>query len=224
MRKRVRVLSPEFPIHVCGRVNNRERFPVPNALAWELFSDYLHILRFQFNIRIISFVLMPNHFHLICLDPDLQLSKAMNFFMRETSREMAICAGRINRIWGAPFFSSVIPDPLYYLHAYKYCYRNPVAANIVQKVEDYPWSTLQMLLGRRRGIIPLQEDQTLFNSPDDTVRWLNEAYAQEESTLIQASLRKKNFKFPMNPMNRKKFPLDSLDSISLRSESQKGRR
>jgi putative transposase len=97
--------------------------------AWELFSDYLYFINKNFGIRIHSFVLMPNHFHMIARDPELNLSSAMNYFMRETSKLMASESRTINRVWGAPFHSSLIDSPLYYLHAYKYVYRNPVVSD-----------------------------------------------------------------------------------------------
>lgn len=201
-----RKLHPEFPIHVTARCNNRERFPVALPEAWDIFSDYLHLLH-QYQILIHSFTLMQNHFHLICLDPETNLSKGMNTFMRETSKEMNRLSGRINRVWGGPFHSSIISNPRYYLYAYKYNYRNPVAAGICRKVEDYPWSTLQILLGQKRGIIPLEKDETLFPDVEGALGWLNESYEEQEAQSIRHALGKKVFKFPL-AKNRCIHPLD----------------
>jgi len=67
----------------------------------------------------------------------MNLSPAMQFFMREVSKQIGRHSGRINRLWGSPFFSSVISSPHYFLHAYKYTYRNPVAAAVV--IHDWLW-------------------------------------------------------------------------------------
>jgi putative transposase len=197
-----RILSTEFPMHITARCNNKENFPVTLETAWDIFTDYLYLLNFQYGIRIHSFVMMSNHFHMICRDPNLNLSKAMAVFMRETSKEMARLSGRINRIWGDRFDSTVMGDPRYFLNAYKYDYRNPVTAKICSKVEEYPWSTIQILLGQKNGAIPLEYDETLFSGIEYTLDWLNESYDEIESTSIKTALSKKVFKFPRDEKTR----------------------
>lgn len=213
MSRNHRRLHPEFPLHVTARTNNREPFPLPLNICWEIFSDYLYLLHHGFGIEIHSFVLMINHFHLLCRDPLGLLSKGMELFMRETSREIGRLSGRINRIWGAPFHNTIVNSPLYFLHAYKYNYRNPVAAGVTERVEDYPWSTLPILLGQRRGIIPMITDETLFNDINGTLKWLNEAYSAENAEALRKALRKKQFKIAADPITKVAHPLTSWDSI-----------
>ena len=176
-------------------------------LAWEVFSDYLFAIHQRFKIKVCCFVLMPNHFHLICLDPNAQLSSAMSLFMKETSREINRLSERINRLWGKPYFSSIISNPIYYLHAYKYIYRNPVAAEFCEKVEDYQWSSLQILLGKRPGIVPLVEDDTLFSSVEATINWLNIAYTKQDAEYLSKAFRKKAFEIPHKKESKEKNPL-----------------
>ena len=198
---RLRAQSSDFPIHITARCNNKDIFPVPMHEAWEIFSDYLHMLHFHFDIRIHLFVMMSNHFHLVVSDPNLNLSKAMAIFMRETSKEMNRLSGRMNRVWGDRYHSSVIADPNYFLHAYKYDYRNPVAAGACRKVEEYPWSTLQILLGKRAGIIPLIADETLFSNVGDSLDWLNESYLENEIESLQTARRKRIYEVPRDSKN-----------------------
>lgn len=225
MSRNRRRLHPEFPLNVTARSNNREYFPVPLSECWEVFSDYLYLLHHGFNVEILSFILMSNHFHLLCRDPAQNLSNGMQFFMRETSREIGRLSNRINRLWGAPFHNTVVSSPLYFLHAYKYNYRNPVAAGICDRVEDYPWSTLQILLGQKRGIIPLAPDETLFNELEGTLKWMNEGYSNENAEVLKKGFRKKNFKIRSDPDTRQAHPLSQWDSVPfLRSEFQNVRR
>lgn len=205
MGKFARKLDDEFPLHITARCNNKEDFPVPLSEAWEIFSEYLFMLHYGYKIKIHSFILMTNHFHLLASDPELNLSKAMALFMRETSKEMGHLSHRINRVWGAPFHSCIISDYRYFLSAYKYNYRNPVAAGITDRVENYPWSTLQVLLGKRKGIIPLLEDQILMNDPSGTLHWLNESYQQEEFEAIHKATQKNIFKIARNETTNRKI-------------------
>lgn len=207
MPQRVRHLSNEYPIQITVRRNNKEDFPVSLADTWDIFSNYLFFIHHLFGIKIHSFVLMSNHFHLIASDPKSNLSKAMAIFMKETSKELNRQSNRINRIWGTPYHSCVIEDTSYYLSAYKYNYRNPVAAKACKRVEDYPWSTLQILLGRTHGIIPLVADETLMSDPGGTLDWLNEAYLEKEAEAIQLANRKKVFAVHRDPKSSKKIIL-----------------
>lgn len=207
-----RKLHDEFPFQISGRCNNKENFPVPLSEAWEIFSDYLFMLHHNFEIKIHSFVLMSNHYHLLISDPKMEMSKGMAIFMRDTSVEMARLSHRINKIWGSRFHSCLIEDPNYFLNAYKYNYRNPVAAGVCKRVEDYPWSTLQILLGKKSGIIPLVEDQTLMSDPEGTLNWLNEAYIDHEAEAIKLASHKKTFKLNRDPKSGRKRLLTSSNS------------
>ena len=146
-----RLLSTEFPIHITARSNNRERFPIPLPEVWEILEDQLVMLNKGFGIQIINFVLMPNHFHMIVLDPLGNLSNGMEYFMRESSREIGRSCNRINRIWGAKFHSTVIASSQYFFVCYRYTYRNPVTAGLAQSVLDYEFSSLRVLLGHRKS-------------------------------------------------------------------------
>lgn len=214
MPKANRIIDTEFPIHVSVRSNNRDYFPLPMPMMWEVLTDYLHILNKGFEIEILSFVLMSNHLHMICRDPLGILSDGMEYFLRETSKEIGRLSGRINRIWGAPFFNSVIRNPLYYLQAYKYIYRNPVRAGLCEKVESYPYSSLAMLLGVRHGILPLACDDTLFcGEPGEILEWLNTDFSAIENESISAALRKKEFKLRKDPSSRNPLLLESWSSV-----------
>ena len=212
MARKNRELSHEFPIHITGRSNNRDHFPIPLEQVWDVLSDYLHIVRYGFGVQLVSFVLMPNHFHLIVRDPELHLPQAMEFFMRETSKEIGRLSGRINKIWGCPYHSSVIKSAIYFLHAYKYVYRNPIKAKLVSSVFEYPFSSLQVLLGHQQSIIPLEHDDTLFSDLDSTLRWLDEAFDSEDEVSIQRGLRKCVFQLRQNPHSRGSSSLEDWES------------
>ncbi len=213
MGRHRRVLNSEFPIHVTARVNNREHFPCSMEETWDIISDYLYIFPLGFEIKILSFVLMPNHLHMLVRDPFGNLPNAMAFFMRETSREMGRISKRINKIWGGPYHSSIVDSYLYYLRVYKYVYQNPIRACLCQKVQDYKFSTLSMLLGINHSVIPLSLDELLTSDPDETLSWLNKSYDEDERIDLKNGLRKKKFKIRLRPATKKPSPLETWDSL-----------
>lgn len=118
--------------------------------------------------------------------------------MRETSREITFISGRINQTYGSRFHRSLLSSPLYYLHAYKYLYRNPVEAGLVDLVEEYKFSSLQGLLGETWLDVPVSEDDNwkdLFTR-EETLKWLNAAPSKEHWHQVQTALKKPSFKLP----------------------------
>ena len=213
MARKIRQLHPDFPMHITARTNNREKFPIPISDVWNILEDYNYFISTAFDIKIHSFVLMPNHFHMMASDPGGNLSSAMGYYLCQSSKEIGRLSNRINRIWGARFHTSVIRSPIYYFHAYKYVYRNPVKAGLCDLVTDYPFGTLKILLGQQQGTTPLIDDDTLFSDVSGTLNWLNEGYKEEEQDVIRKALKRKVFELAPCPTTRSKHPLESWNSL-----------
>ncbi len=193
------------PYHVRARSHNRELFEVPIAEAWAIYEDYLFLLKNGFGVRIHSFVLMPNHFHMLATFPEGNLSPSMRYFMRETSREFSRGSGRINQSYGSRFGRSVIPTYHYFMNAYKYVYRNPVRAKLCTSVEEYPFSTLHSLCGFQKCAIPLEEDTLLFepNFSSRTLIWLNQEPNPDLEEEMRIGLKRPIFELKNSSKTRK---------------------
>jgi len=200
-RKPVPIIS-DTPYHICARCINKEWFVLPVPVVWDIMSDFLAMMSRGFSVRIHSFVLMSNHFHLVATPTENNLSEALLYFMRETSREITRLSGRINQTYGMRNHKTQIFQYHYFMNTYKYVYRNPVRAGICERVEDYPYSTLRGLLGQSRLIIPLEEDTLLFDSVEQTLQWLNQAPESEADKSMRLALRRPIFKFPRNKTSK----------------------
>lgn len=159
--------------------------------VWQIMENQLFFLHHAYDARILQFVLMNNHFHLMCIFPKGNRAEAMNYFMRESSREIARRTKRINHIFGGPHYKCAIQNLNYYYHAYKYIYRNPVQAGLASRVEEYKYSTLAGLLGRIKMAIPMPEDQFLFSDVEGAIEWLNTCTPTEERDVISRGLKKR---------------------------------
>ncbi|UOE99869.1 transposase [Bdellovibrio reynosensis] len=202
----------ELPYHITARCINKDWFSTDLHVIWDVMSRQLYFLHFAFNVKIHAFVLMSNHFHLIVRTPDANLSEAMRYFMRETSREITFLSGRLNQTYGSRFHRSLIGSPLYYLHAYKYLYRNPVTAGLCEKVEDYPFSSIQGLIGESWLDIPISEDENWgsLRTREENLKWLNTAPSIEQWDEVRKGLKKSTFQLsPVNkqPSSLEDFPL-----------------
>lgn len=200
-------MQSELPYHLCARSNGKDWFALETRIVWDIMSDYLHFVHHAFNVRIHSFVLMDNHFHMIASFPDGNLSAALNYLIRETSRAIGRSSNRINHVFGGRTFRSCLGDYRYFEHAYKYIYRNPVEAGLCMRVEEYPFSTLQGLLGLAHSIIPVEEDSLIFDgNVGETLKWLNTNPSRENKDAVRRALRHPTFRLPdQKLLNRSHF-------------------
>jgi REP element-mobilizing transposase RayT len=200
MPRKPTILQSQFPYHIRARCINRQWFDVPTEQVWELAGNYLYFLHHAYSFRIHAFTLMDNHFHGIFSTPEANLDRGMNYFQREMSREISARSGRINQTFGGPYKWSILDSYNYYLNAYKYVYRNPVEAGLSENCEQYPFSTLNGLLGQQRLIIPVEEDTILFE-PDfspSALAWLNRGNKQDFEE-VRRALKKPYFRFSKIP-------------------------
>ena len=193
-------LTSEFPYHVTCRTNNKEWFALPLKQMWEIFSIYLKTVQKKYSARIISFVLMSNHFHLIIQTPQNNVDLIMQYLLREISKCVGKKTDRSNHAFGNRYKGCVIDRESYFFHTYKYVYRNPAEAKIVKFVEDYPYSTLHHVLNNEPLLFTC-EDLNVFpcdlipSRLDDRLSWLNNAYEKKELILIENGLRHSKFEF-----------------------------
>lgn len=203
--------NPINPVHITARCPNREPFPIPLPEAWAIMEDFLYLVNKLYSLRIHSFVLMPNHFHMIASSPDVHFGKIMKDLMFHSSIAMNRQSQKINQRWGSRHFRCELKSYNYYLNAYKYVYQNPVRAGLVTRCEDWPYSTLSGLVGKSRLIIPVEHDTILFPEQFDwnSLSWLNSPIKSDHLETIRASLKKTVFNLPLSRSTRKPSYLES---------------
>jgi putative transposase len=95
----------------------------------------------------------------------------------------------MNHLWGGRYRWSVIESQTHYYQVYRYIYQNPIRAKLVNKVEDYQFSTL-----RKDLPFPLHSNVPMsFCGEEGELLWLNEKYQDEDLDLIKLGLRKTYF-------------------------------
>lgn len=214
--------SGDFPLHISGRVNNREKFPGQLRYHWKLFGNELYLQCMAREVRVHAFVLMSNHYHLLVTTPSASISDVMREMISSYTRIVNAKYSRTGHLFGGRFNRSLIRDPFYYAHVLKYVYRNPVKAGVCDLVGDYEFSTYSAITGRHRLVIPIQRplgdlDRLVPYSKDfiPSEEWLNQPHPAEEAEAIRRALLRKEFKLPVNPKNRKPAGLGPIDAPPL---------
>lgn len=205
------ILQSQFPYNISARCINREWFNVPMDRVWEIFCEELDQTAKDKNLLIHSFVLMSNHYHLIASTPDANISQCMHQFMTRASRRLTRAGNRINETFAGRHYKCILQHPNYYLNAYKYNYRNPVAAGICSRVEGYPYSSLHGKLKLSHLRFPICEDSTLNSDVVGTLQWLNTPPSPERLEGFRFGLKHQFFKSKKDRLTNR--PLISENDI-----------
>lgn len=178
--------SKNIPYHVTARANNKEWFTLPLQEMWILSQLSLKEATDIHPVEVISFVLMNNHYHMLILTPKGNLDSFMYEFNKRLALKIKERTGQINRIFGGRYKWCLIESQKYFLNCYKYVYQNPVRAGIVNHCEDYPFSTLRMLVKNLKFSVPVYDR---YGFKDEYgLRWLNQKIDSEEELELRKSL------------------------------------
>ena len=150
--------------HVLNRSNGRaEVFHDSDDYAG--FVELLGKACRRVAMRLAAVWLMPNHFHLVVRPrADGDLSRWMQRLMTSHVRRYHRCYGSSGHVWQGRFKSFLVQsgrpsaaeraagvvqvgDPLW--QVVRYVGRNPLRAGLVERAEDWPWSSLHW--SRKRG-------------------------------------------------------------------------
>jgi len=124
----------------------------------------------QLLVTILSYCLMPNHFHLLVKQVnDIGISKFMSQFQNSYARYFNTRHGRAGPLFLGQFKAKRITNQEILLHAHRYIQLNPYSSFIVKDFNElklYPWSSFPEYLDNDRPTICDKEDiLSSFKSP-----------------------------------------------------------
>jgi REP-associated tyrosine transposase len=106
-----------------------------------LFLDTLFRYRCQGKFLLHSFVVMPDHFHLLFTPCEITLERAVQFvkggFSYRVKKELELNL----EVWGRGYVDHRIRDANDYAGHVEYIHSNPVVAGMVHKAEEYAYSS-----------------------------------------------------------------------------------
>src|SRR5215467_14103432 len=105
-----------------------------------LFMDVLLSYQSQEKYLLHEFVIMPDHFHLL-ITPSLSLERAIQLIKGGFSFRAKKELGFGGEIWEKSFHDRRIRDWQEYCAFRRYIHLNPVKRGLVERAEDYPYSS-----------------------------------------------------------------------------------
>ena len=150
MARLARFIIPGVAHHVTQRGNGRQQvfFGDEDYLAYrDLLAEHCA----AHGVAVWSWVLMPNHVHMILVPKHSDaLRAALSKVHRAYAGRIHAREKRTGHFWQGRFGCVAMDEP-HLLAALRYVALNPVRAHMVARAEDWKWSSIHALLNPRRG-------------------------------------------------------------------------
>jgi putative transposase len=184
MARLPRFVLPGFPHHVTQRGNRRERTFFEEG-DYALYLDLLADAAARAGVEIWSYCLMPNHVHIVAVPRDEDgLRRCFRYVHRHYTGYINARLRVTGHLWQGRF-SSVAMDEPHLVSAFRYVALNPVRARLVERAEDWYWSST-------RAHLAAKDDHVVRVAPalervGDFAAFLGEPF---DEALSYAALRK----------------------------------
>ena len=151
-----RPLRTEFAgaiYHVMSRGNARQ-VVFRDERDYQRMVNGLEQTVHRFGWELLSFVLMPNHFHLFLRTPHPNLSRGMQYLVSGYANWYAKRHHRPGHLFQGRFKSELIEDESYYWTISRYVHLNPVRGKVplAAHPRDWPWSSYRGYAQRRHRL------------------------------------------------------------------------
>ena len=141
MPRIARSVAVDYPHHVTQRGNNRAVVFLDDEDRWFYFN-ILKRYSDKYKLEIWAYCLMGNHVHLLVVPrEENSLARGIGLTNMIYTQHLNRRLSNSGRVWQNRFFSCAVEKDSYLWSVARYIERNPVKAGILERAEDYPWSS-----------------------------------------------------------------------------------
>lgn len=145
-----------------------------SASARDVFEQTLERVRRWYNLYIIGYVVMPEHVHLLLSEPERSsLAVALQMLKQVSSRKLHKMGGPRFRpplakrgeqvdqpVWQKRYYDFNVFSDHKKTEKLRYMHRNPVKSGLVEKPEDWKWSSYCHYLTGMEGVVEIESEWT----------------------------------------------------------------
>jgi len=145
-----------------------------SASARDVFEQTLERVRRWYNLAIIGYVVMPEHVHLLLSEPERSsLAVALQMLKQISSRKLHKMGGprfrpvlakrgeQMNQtVWQKRYYDFNVFSDHKRIEKLRYMHRNPVKSGLVEKPEDWKWSSYCHYLTGMEGVVEIESEWT----------------------------------------------------------------
>lgn len=171
--------------HVLNRANSKLEIFRQNIDYQEFINLLAQSLK-KYKIDIYSYQIMPTHWHIVCsCRVDGEISRWMAWLQMMHTRKWHSRHKSIGRghFYQGRFKSFIIQEDQHFLQVCRYVERNALRAGLVQRAEDWRWSSLF-----RKNKIPISKWP--IEKPENYLEFVNSLVTNKELELVRKSIVK----------------------------------
>ena len=177
MPRTARASVGDMVYHAINRGNGRAQVFHDN-FEYQGFVDLLGETCQREPVRVLDYCLMPNHFHLVLWPvKDGGLGRWMQRLLTAHVRRFYRQRLGSGHVWQGRFKAFPVESDEYLLTVLRYVERNPLRAGLVNKVQDWPWSSAHWW---GKAGAPAFLHPGPLPRPGDWEQWVNTPQTQAE--------------------------------------------
>ena len=180
MPRRARMYIPGIPYHIVQRGNNREAcFLEPDN--YQFYLELWQEISLRYGVAVHAYCLMTNHVHfLVTPQHSDSASNTMKVVGSRFAQHMNRAYRRTGTLWEGRHRASMVQSERYLLTCQRYIELNPVRAGIVERPEEYSWSSYGTnAWDDCSWLTPHQEYLRLGKTPDQRCKSYRDLFATQ---------------------------------------------
>ena len=132
-----------------------------DAGSYRVFECELEAVRQRYGFVVGGYVLMPEHVHLLVGEPvRSSLAVALQVLKQQTSRKLKQRGEA--QFWQRRYYDFNVNNEEKRVEKLRYMHRNPVKRGLVEKPEQWPWSSFRHYLTGEVGAVEIESQWTAF--------------------------------------------------------------
>ena len=135
----------------------RPNFGTPHSRG--CFESSLERVRQSYGLCVFGYVVMPEHVHLLVNEPERGcLSQMLQSLKQSVARTLALRAK--DSFWQARYYDFNVWSESKFVEKLRYIHRNPVVRGLVERPEDWHWSSFHHYLTGVDGAVEIESQWT----------------------------------------------------------------
>jgi putative transposase len=135
----------------------RPNFAAPHSRG--CFESSLERVRQSYGLCVYGYVVMPEHVHLLVNEPERGcLAQMLQSLKQSVARTLALRAA--DSFWQARYYDFNVWSECKFVEKLRYIHRNPVVRGLVERPEDWLWSSFRHYFTGTDGVVEIESQWT----------------------------------------------------------------
>ena len=177
--------------HVLNRANARVQI-FDTKEDYKQFEDIIEEAVERFDMRLLGYCIMPNHWHLVLYpEKDGDLKLFMSWLTNTHTRRWHVTKETVGQghLYQGRYKSFLCATDSHFYTLMRYVERNAKTAKLVKKAQDWQWSSIWRREYGSSGQKKILSDWPI-SKPEEYLLYLNQALTQKEEELLERSVSK----------------------------------